>query len=450
MQVTETRSDGLRREFSVVVPASELDSKLLARLSAMKDQVNIKGFRPGKVPVSHLRRIFGRSTMAEIVQNTLGEIARDTLTSRGEKAALPPDFRLPEDEEASNKILDGAADLAYTMTYEVLPKIEPADFKSISIERPLAEVTDAEVDTQLRQLAETTRAFAPKSGAAAEGDRLSIAYVGKIDGVEFPGGSDDNASVTIGDGRFIAGFSEQLVGTSAGDARTITVTFPADYAVANLAGKEATFDVSVKEVASADAAVVDDELAKRFGLESLDALRKSVREQIQSQFTTASRQKLKRALLDRLDEMHKEVNLPPALVDQEFDSIWQQVVRELQSSGKTFESEGTTEDAAKAEYRQIAERRVRLGLVMSEVGERNNIQVTEEEIQRAMSAQMRQFPGQEKAVLDYYRRTPEALGGLRAPIFEQKVTDFILELAKVSDKPVSREELMRDEDDRTV
>jgi trigger factor len=274
--------------------------------------------------------------------------------------------------------------------------------------------------------------------------------VGKIDGVEFPGGSDDNASVTIGDGRFIAGFSEQLVGTSAGDARTITVTFPADYAVANLAGKEATFDVSVKEVASADAAVVDDELAKRFGLESLDALRKSVREQIQSQFTTASRQKLKRALLDRLDEMHKEVNLPPALVDQEFDSIWQQVVRELQSSGKTFESEGTTEDAAKAEYRQIAERRVRLGLVMSEVGERNNIQVTEEEIQRAMSAQMRQFPGQEKAVLDYYRRTPEALGGLRAPIFEQKVTDFILELAKVSDKPVSREELMRDEDDRTV
>jgi trigger factor len=450
MQVTETRSEGLRREFSVVVPAAELDGKLVDRLNSMKDQVNIKGFRPGKVPVSHLRRLFGRSTMAEIVQTTLGEIARDTLASRGEKAAVPPDFKLPEDEEASNKILDGAADLAYTMSYEILPKIQPGDFKTISVERPVTEVTDEEVDVQLRQLAESSRSFATKAGPAAEGDRLSLSYVGKIDGVEFPGGKDDNASVTIGDGRFIPGFAEQLVGMSAGDEKTITVTFPADYAVATLAGKEATFDISVRGVSAADPVAVDDELAKRFGLESLDTLKKSVRDQIQSQYTATAQQKLKRGLLDKLDEMHKDVTLPPALVDQEFDTIWRQVTGELESSGKTFESEGTTEEAARAEYRQIAERRVRLGLVLSEVGERNNIQVTDEEVQRAMAAQMRQFPGREKALLEYYRRSPEAVGALRAPIFEQKVTDFILELAKVTDKPVSRDELLRDEDDRVV
>ena len=199
-----------------------------------------------------------------------------------------------------------------------------------------------------------------------------------------------------------------------------------------------------------DQAVIDDELAKRFGLESLDALKKSVRDQIQSQFTLASRQKLKRTLLDRLDEMHKNVTLPPALVEQEFDTIWRQITGELQTSGKTFESEGTTEEAARAEYRQIAERRVRLGLLLSEVGDRNNIQVTDEEAQRALAAQMRQFPGQEKALIEYYRRSPEALGALRAPIFEQKVADFILELASVTDKPVSRDELLRDEDDRTI
>jgi trigger factor len=450
MQITETSSEGLRREFSVVVPATELDNKLVERLNSMKDQVNIKGFRPGKVPVSHLRRLFGRSTMAEIVQTTLGEVARDTLASRGEKAAVPPDFKLPEDEEASNKILDGAADLAYTMSYEVLPKIEPGDFRTISLERPVADVTDEEVETQLRQLADSTRAFATKEGPAADGDRLTISYLGKIAGEEFAGGKDDNATVTIGDGRFIPGFAEQLVGMSSGDKKTITVTFPENYAATQLAGKEATFDIEAKSVAAADPAVVDDQLAVRFGLESLDALRKSVREQIQSQFTTASRQKLKRHLLDALDEMHKSVVLPPALVEQEFDTIWRQVVTELESSGKTFESEGTTEEAARADYRQIAERRVRLGLVLSEVGERNNIQVTDEEVQRAMAAQMRQFPGQEKALIDYYRRSPEALGGLRAPIFEQKVSDFILELAKVTDVPVSRDDLLRDEDDRTV
>jgi trigger factor len=449
MQVTETRADGLRREFSVVIPAAELDGKLVQRLSALKNEVNIKGFRPGKVPVSYLRRLFGRSTMAEIVQTTLSEVARDTLASRGEKAAVPPDFKLPEDEQASNKILDGAADLAYTMTYEILPKIDLADFKKISVERPVVAVTDEQVEEQIRQLAENARAFATKAGPAEVGDRLTISYVGKIDGEPFTGGSDDNASITIGDGRFIPGFAEQLVGLSSGEEKTITVTFPQDYAAKNLAGKEATFDVAVKAVAAADAVALDDQLATRLGLESIAALRTTVRDQIQSQYTQAARQKLKRQLLDQLDSLH-EVTLPPALVEQEFETIWRQVASELQSSAKTFESEGTTEEAARADYRKIAERRVRLGLVMSEIGERNNIQVTEEEVQRALSAQMRQFPGQEQALIDYYRKSPEALGALRAPIFEQKVADFILELAKVTDKTVTRDELFRDDDEDRI
>ena len=445
MQVTETVNEGLKREFRVVVPAAELDGRLVERLSSLKDEVRIKGFRPGKVPVSHMRRMFGRSTMAEIVQSVLAEVARETLTKRGEKAASPPDYRLPEDAEATEGILTGKADLDYTMAYEVLPKIDLGDFKAISVERPVVAVTDQEIDEQLKQLAENARSFATKAGAAETGDRLTISYVGKIDGEEFEGGRDDNVSVTIGDGRFIPGFSEQLAGLSSGDTKTITVKFPEDYGAATLAGKEATFDVEVKAVAAADAVAIDDQLAERLGLQSLNDLRETVRQQIAQQYNLASRQKVKRQLLDRLDETHR-LELPPRMVEQEFEGIWRQVVQSLTSSGKSFEDEGTTEEAARADYQNIAARRVRLGLVMSEIGERNNIQVTEEEVQRALAAQMRQLPGQEQALVEYYRNNPEALATLRAPIFEEKVVDYLLELVKVTDKPVTREELLRDED----
>jgi trigger factor len=450
MQVNETRSEGLRREFSVIVPASELDGRLVQRLTSLKSDVRIKGFRPGKVPLSHLRRMFGRSTMAEIVQSVLSEVARETLTKRGEKAAAPPDYKLPEDEQAADKILSGQADLAYTMIYEVLPKVDLADFKGISIERFVVDVSDEDVEEQIRQLAENARAFATKSGKAESGDRLTISYVGKIDGESFAGGTDENASVTIGDGRFIPGFDEQLVGLSSGDAKTISVTFPKDYAAKNLAGKEATFDVSVKAVASADKAAIDDQLAERLGLESIAALRDTVRQQIRSQYAQATRQRIKRQLLDQLDEAHK-FELPPAMVEQEFESIWRQIMGELSTSGKTFDSEGTTEDAARAEYHKIAERRVRLGLVMAEIGERAKVEVTEDEVQRALAAQMRQLPGQEQALMTYYRDNPEAVASLRAPIFEDKVVSYLLELVRVTDKPVGREELLRDdEDDRIV
>jgi trigger factor len=442
MQVTETLVDGLKREFKVVVPATELDGRLVERLSSLKDEVRIKGFRPGKVPMSHLKRLFGRSTMAEIVQNVISEVARDTLSERGEKAAMQPHYELPEDEGEANEVLAGNHDLAYTMSYEVLPKIELTDFKTISVERPTVEVAEAEVEEQLTRLADSTRSYTTKAGAADTGDRITLAYVGKLDGEPFEGGSDDNAVIRIGDKRFIPGFEEQLVGLSTGDKKTIAVTFPEDYAASNLAGKEATFDIEVKAVAAGDEVAIDDKLAERLGLESLQSLRDTVRQQLQQQYAQAIRQRVKRQILDRLDETHR-FELPERLVEQEFETIWRQIVDELSQTGRTFADEDTTEEKAREDYQEIAQRRVRLGLVMSEIGERAKVEVTDEELQRAMAAQLRQVPGQEQALLDYYRKNPDSLASLRAPIFEEKVVDYLLELVNVTDKPVTAEELMK-------
>jgi trigger factor len=446
MQVTETLVEGLKREFKVIVPAQELDQRLSTRLSELKDEVRIKGFRPGKVPVSHLRRLFGKSAMAEIVHSVISEVARDTISERGERAAMQPDFELPEDEKQADQVLAGEADLTYTMRYEVLPKVELQDFKGIEVERPVAEVKDEDIGAEVQKLAEVTRTFTSKEGKAETGDRVTASYVGKIDGEPFPGGTDENAQIRLGSSQLIPGFAEQLEGVAAGEERTITVKFPEDYGAKQLAGKDASFEVKVKEIAAPDPVKLDDEMAKRLGLESLDKLREAIRQQLKSQTDNASRLKLKRQLLDRLDEMHK-LDLPPKMVDQEFENIWRQITAELEQTGKTFESEGTTEEKAREEYRKIAERRVRLGLVLSEIGERNRIEVTEEEVQRGLQAQLRQFPGQEKALVDYYRRNPEALASIRAPIFEEKVVDFLLELVKVNEKPISREELLREEED---
>ncbi|WP_421723750.1 trigger factor [Bauldia sp.] len=450
MQVTETLADGLRREFQVTVPAAELDSRLVTRLNEMQGEVRIKGFRPGKVPVSHLRRLFGKSTMAEIVQSVISEVAQETITERGERAAQQPDFDLPEEAGEAERVLLGESDLTYKMSYEILPTFELGDFKSLKVERPVAEVSDEEVETELNRLAESARTYTAKDGKSEAGDRMTIAYVGKIDDEPFEGGSDDNAAVLLGSGQFIPGFTEQLEGLSAGDETTITVTFPEDYGATHLAGKEATFDVSVKGVESPDPISLDDELATRVGMETLDQLRDAVRQQIQNQYGAATRQKVKRQVLDQLDEKHG-FDLPPKMVEQEFDNIWRQVTNELGTSNRTFEDEETTEEAARDDYRKIAERRVRLGLVLAEIGEKNGIEVSEEEVQRALSAQMRQFPGREQELVQYYQSNPDALAGLRAPIFEEKVVDFLLELVDVTDKTVSREELLKeDEEDAPV
>ena len=449
MQVIETLAEGLRREFKVVVPASELDTRLTTRLEEMKGRAQIRGFRPGKVPIQHLRRLFGRQTMSEIVQDILNENAQKTLAERGERPALQPSFDLPEDEAEAQRVLEARGDLEYSMKYEVLPKVTLAEFSSLTVERPVVEVTDEDVETEVRRLGESSRTFRPKEGAAESGDRVTIDYVGKLDGEPFEGGSDTGAAIVLGSKQFVPGFEDQLMGARAGEQRELRISFPAEYGAAHLAGKEATFDVTVREVASPDPLVIDDALASRFGLESLEKLRETLRRQLEAQYGPLTRQRVKRQILDQLDSQYS-FDLPQSMVKQEFENIWRQIMDDMQRTGRTFESEQTTEEQARAYYEKLAVRRVRLGLVLAEIGERNKIDVTEQELQRALTEEMRRYPGQEQQILQFYRSNPNALSALRAPVFEEKVIDYLLGLANVTDKVVTKEELtsFEEEDDQ--
>jgi trigger factor len=443
MQVNETLTEGLRRELQVTIPAAELGARLASRLEEMKDRVRLKGFRPGKVPVAHLRRIYGKAAMAEVVETMVGETSRQALAGRGERVAVQPEIAMTEDEAEAQRILNGEADLVFTMSYEIVPDFEVADYKGLRIERPIAQVGEGEVDERLERFAAGARSYSDAERPAQEGDRVTFSYVGKIDGEPFEGGADEDAQLVLGSRSFIPGFEEGLQGLMAGEEKTIEVRFPDDYPAAHLAGRTAQFDVAVKAVAAPDELRLDDEFAKRLGIESIDRLRETVRRQIESEHGFATRQKMKRQLLDALDERHS-FPLPDRLVDQEFENIWRQVTHDVEHHGRSFEDEGTTEEEARKEYRAIAERRVRLGLVLSRIGETANIQVSEEEMQRALAAQLRNYPGREQQVLDYYQKNPGAVQGLRAPIFEEKVVDYILEFADVTDVAVSREELLKE------
>ena len=447
MQVNETVADGLRRELKVTIPASELDAKLSDRLDQLKKRVQIKGFRPGKVPLTHLRRVYGKAAMAEIVENLVGETTRQAISDRGERAAMQPKVAMTEDESEATEVLEGRSDLTFTLEYEVLPSFDVADFKGLKIERPIAEVADEEVNERLLRIGESAQAFSPVERPAGNGDRVRISFVGKIDGVPFENGSSDNAQVVLGSNQMIPGFEEGLVGLSVGETKTIEVTFPENYqAASQLAGKTATFDIEVKEVGAPEELQLNDEFAKRLGLESIDRLRETVKKQIESEYGSATRQRVKRQMLDQLDAMHS-FPLPENLVEQEFENIWRQVTHDIEHHGRSFEQEGTTEEAARQEYRTIAERRVRLGLVLSRIGESAEVKVTDEELQGALYEQARRYRGQEKQVFEHYRNNPEALQTLRAPIFEEKVVDYILELADVTDKTVSKDELLAEDPD---
>jgi trigger factor len=446
MQVSETLAEGLKRELTVTVPATELDSRLSEKLDELKSRIKLNGFRPGKVPISHLRSLYGKSAMAEVVEATVSESSRQALTDRGEKAALQPEIAMTEDEAEATEILDGKADLVFTMAYEVLPEFEIADFKGIAIERQVVDVTDEEINERLEQIGEGNRAYESVSRKAKDGDRITMSYAGQIDGEPFEGGADQDAQITIGSSQFIPGFEDGLKGVKAGDEKTIEVTFPDDYQAAHLAGKAAEFLVEVKDVAEPGEITLDDEFATRLGLESMDKLRETIAGQIENEYGIATRQKVKRQILDALDEKHS-FDLPEKLVSQEFDNIWKQITHDIEQHGKSFEDEGTTEEEARAEYQAIAERRVRLGLVLSRVGEVAEVEVSEEELQRSLYAHVRQFPGQEQQVLDYYKNNPTAIQELRAPIFEDKTIDYIMEFADVTDKTVTKEELLADEDE---
>jgi trigger factor len=448
MQVTETLSEGLKREFSVVVPAAELEAKVNTRLDELKDRVKINGFRPGKVPVAHLKKVYGRSAMAEVIENTVRDTNAQIVTDRGFKLAADPKVTLPTEQEAVEKLINGGTDLAYTVAVEIVPEIKLADFKTIKLTKLVADVSDAEIDESIARIVDQNRPYAPKAeGAKAEsGDRVNVSFVGTIGGTPFEGGTGDDIAVQIGSNTFIPGFEEQLIGIGVGENRTVKATFPTAYANAELAGKEAEFAVTAKSIEAPGEVKVDDEFAKSLGLESLAKLREAVKDRIERDQQTMTRQKVKRALLDELDKLH-QFDTPPSMVEEEFSRVWVSVTEELKSENKTFADENTTEEKAKEEYRGIAARRVRLGLVLAEIGEKNNITVTDEELSRAVAERARQFAGQEQQVWDYFRKNPEAVASLRAPIFEEKVVDFMVELAEVSEKKVSREELFKQEEE---
>jgi trigger factor len=447
MQVTETLSEGLKREYKVVVPASELDAKVNQRLDDLKTRGRINGFRPGKVPVAHLRRMYGRSAMAEVIEATVRDANNQIVSEHGFKLAAEPKVTLPTEESAIEQLIDGKSDLNYTMALEIVPPIALGDFKTINLTRLTADVADTEVDEGIKNIADQNRPYTPRPQGekAAKDDRVTISFAGTIDGKPFEGGSGDDAVVHIGSNTFIPGFEDQLTGIATGETRTLKVTFPAHYPKEDLAGKDAEFVVTAKSIETPGKVTVDDEFAKSLGLESLDKLRDAVKDRIAREHAAMSRQKIKRALLDELDRMHK-FDPPPTLVEEEFDRVWKSVLQELEHEHKTFADENTTEEKAKAEYRAIAERRVRLGLVLAEIGEKNNITVTEDELSRAVMDRARQFAGQEQRVWEYYRQNPQAVAALRAPIFEEKVVDFLLELAGVKESKVSREELYKDDE----
>ena len=448
MQVTETSSAGLKREFKVVLQAEELAAKLDTQLADLKSKAQLKGFRPGKVPVAHLKRVYGRSIMGDVVQEAVTEANKKIVEENELRLAVEPRFDFPGGQSEMEKVMEAKGDFAFTVAFETLPKFEVGSFADLELERLVVDVPEAEVEQVLDRMASQNRTYTPKEAEAAaeKGDKLTIDFVGKIGGETFEGGTGTDVEVIIGSNSFIPGFEEQVVGMKAGESRTVTATFPENYLPRHLAGKEATFDVTAKSLAAPGELAIDDAFAKGFNFNSLDAMKAAIRGNLEAEWARASREKLKRALLDALDKKYS-FELPAGLVDQEFDGIWKQVQAEQAQTGKSFADEGTTEEAARADYRRIAERRVRLGLLLAEVGEKAEVKVEENEVTQALVQRARAFPGQEQQVWDHYRKNPQALAELRAPIFEDKVVDHIIGRAKVSERKVDKDELFKMEEE---
>ncbi|MGE5509684.1 MAG: trigger factor [Bacteroidota bacterium] len=450
MQITEANTEGLKRTLKIVVGASELNDRFTTRLDEVKDTVQLKGFRRGKVPVQHIKKVFGRSLMAEVVQQALEESSRKVMDERKERPAFQPKIELTEDKTEIENVMAGKGDLAYTMSFEVLPEIKLTDFSGLKLERLVADVTDDVVDKAINDLAERNLSYEAEEGRAAqEGDQLTIDFVGSIDGAEFEGGKGTDVPIVLGAGGFIPGFAEGLKEAKAGEQRVVKATFPPDYPVPALAGKEASFEVNVKAVGKPVKPQIDDSFAKGFGVDSLDALKERIRSQIDQEYQQIARAKLKRQVLDSLDAAH-DFALPPTLVDNEFESIWAQMTDSLKRANKTFEDEGKTEEQMRSECRSLAERRVRLGLILGEAGLQGKIEVTQDELRAALFNQARRFPGQERAVYEYYEKTPGAIMELRGPIFEDKTIDYIVAQAKPTERKVSREELLKPADDEEL
>lgn len=439
MNITETSTDGLKREFKVVISAQDIEEKVKGRLDELRQTVQLPGFRPGKVPAAVIRKRYGGGVLSEVLEDAIGDSSRQALTERGLRPALQPKIEVGKYEENG--------DLEYTMAVELLPDVEPGDFSGIELERPVAEVDDKALTEALERLAatNTTQETVTEDRAAENGDIAVIDFAGTVNGEALPGMDGKDYPLELGANQFVPGFEEQLVGAKAGEHRTVNVTFPEDYPHEQLKGAATVFEVDVKELRKSVPAKVDDELAKSFGMENLDALREALRDRMKQEYASLSRLRVKRQLLDKLADSHS-FEVPAGMVDIEFNGIWERLQQELKN-GNAGEDAGKSEDELKAEYRAIAERRVRLGLLLSEIGRRNNIEVTQDEVNRALINEARRFPGQERQVFEFFKQNQQALESLRAPIFEDKVVDHIIEAAKVSEKTVSVEELTRDPDE---
>ena len=447
MNVTEKASEGLSRTFEIVFAADDLQARLDAKIEEIRPEVRLKGFRPGKVPVSHIRKMFGESIMGDMLNELVPETTQKTLSDNNIRPASQPEIDV---KSSAKEVATGKVDFAFEIRLEVMPDFEPADPAKLKVTRPVAEVADSQIDEALGNLSDESRSYAAKKGGkkakAETGDIVVINFAGSIDGELFEGGSAEGSRVAIGDGAFIPGFEEQLVGAKVDEERELKVTFPDDYQAKPLAGKVAVFAVKVTGLESKQDAAIDDELAKRLGLESLDSLKDALKKRFETEHAGQSRMRVKREVLDQLDDAH-DFDLPPKMVAAEFDNIWREISHAIEHDHLEDDDKEKSEDELKAEYRAIAERRVRLGLVLAEIGRANKIDVTQEELSRAVNQEAMKYQGQEKQVVEFYTKNPDAVAQLRAPIYEEKVVDYILELAAVKDKKVSRDDLFADDED---
>jgi trigger factor len=439
MQVNETSAEGLKREFTVVVPSTDVETSVAERLTEVGNSVSIPGFRPGKVPITLLKKRYGDAVKGEVLEKIIQTSWQQALTDKGLRPAAQPKVEIVTFEDG--------VDLEYTLEVELLPDIDPIDFSKIELDRKVVKVTDEEVDKALERLAESQRVFSAVDGKAAEkGDQLLIDFTGTVDGEEFAGGAVNDFELEIGGAAFLPGFDDQLIGAKAGENKTIKINVEDDHPNDQLRGKEVNFDAAVKEVREAKSASIDDDLAKSSGLENLDALKAAVTEQLQQQYSQLTRAHLKKNLLDKLSDEH-DFELPEGILEAEFEGIWKQVLDAKERDALDPDDKEKSEEELKENYREIAERRVRLGLLLADVGRVNNISVTQDDINRAIHTEASRFPGQEARVIEYFQKDPNALQELQAPIFEDKVVDFVVEMAKINEQEVSVEELMEEPDE---
>ena len=445
MQIVEKSGEGLSRVYGVTVPMADLGERLDARIKEITPTLNIKGFRPGKVPQAHVRRLYGKALMSEVVQATLTETTQKVLTDNNLRPAGEPDLTPDGDIEA---VMDGKADLAFNLAIDIMPDFEPVDAATLSLTKPVYVPTEKEVDEAVAELAKQNRTYEPRTGKtvkAKDGDQLVIDFLGRVDGVAFDGGTANDVELVLGSNQFIPGFEAQLVGAKVDADITVKVTFPEDYQSKELAGKAAEFETKVKEVRAPVDSPADDAFAERLGIENLEKLKELIKGNLENQYADASRFKLKRALLDVLDTKH-DFPLPPKMVEAEFASIWDQVQQDKESGGLPVEDADKTDDQLQKEYRKIAERRARLGLILAEIGRANNVQVTEQELNEAIRREAMKYGPQAQEVFNLLRENQNAQAQLRAPIFEDKVVDLIVAQAKVKDKKVSKDELMKEDE----